>query len=233
MRLSEGSLYPIDTRLRPSGSQGPLVSSSTGFVQYHRERAMLWERQALLRARPVAGDLALGKAVLEQLHATRYPQRLPPQARAETHAMRLRIAATLGRQSDAILNVKAGRGALVDIEFTVQFLLLAYAGNRAALQQTSTRAALLALGQEHILSTQHTRVLLRAYSFFRLLEARLRIVHDRPIAAIDFSGDAGERLARRMGFAAGRRPAQRLRRVYEQTTAAVRRVYNLTFKVKC
>ena len=229
LHVSEGVLYPIDTRLRPSGAQGPLVSSATGFTQYHRARAMLWERQALLRARPVAGDLQLGERILQGLADVRYPAALASDAGAEIHRLRSRMLQELARKQAGQFNVKTGRGGLVDLEFVVQYLQLKHAHAHPCLQVTSTGQAIAALGTAKIWGGKRMDAIQKAYKFLRLLENRLRIVHDRPITAVELDGPLALPLARRMGYPPRGHAQARLRRDYQRVTDRVARLYDQIF----
>jgi len=228
-RLSEGVLYPIDTRLRPSGAQGPLVSSANGFQNYHRDRAMLWERQALLRARPVAGDIALGNAVLQALDPVRYPADLAEGAAAEVHRLRQRMEKEIGKEGADVANIKSGKGGLVDLEFAIQLLQMRHAHAHPALKVTGTAAALAALSEVQLIAPRKSRQLLAAYRFLRLLESRLRIAQDKASTAINFADPMALKLARRMGYARGGAPVNSLRDDYERVTALLRRFYTTVF----
>lgn len=221
----EGPLYNIDTRLRPSGNQGPIVSSARGFVDYHRRHAMLWERQALLRARPVAGDVPWGAQLLAELEAVRYPPRLPPDAAAEIHRVRRRMEEELAQESGGHSNVKTGRGGLTDILFVCQYLVLRHGHRHPWLRVLDTPSQLDALKTTGLLSSRRHQVLRRAYRFLRYLENRLRMVEDKPVDSVRMGGPALAVLARRMGYAPGRYAGRQLQRDYERATEAVRRVY--------
>ncbi|HET9679061.1 MAG TPA: bifunctional [glutamate--ammonia ligase]-adenylyl-L-tyrosine phosphorylase/[glutamate--ammonia-ligase] adenylyltransferase [Gammaproteobacteria bacterium] len=124
-----GVLYDVDTRLRPSGSSGLLVTSLAAFEHYQRQSAWTWERQALLRARPVAGDIALG----EQFWRLRRELLCrPPDVQTLTRdvvAMRERMRRETGRAPDAAFDIKQDAGGLTDLEFLVQYLVLRHAHN--------------------------------------------------------------------------------------------------------
>ncbi|MGH7125344.1 MAG: hypothetical protein ACREFI_13290, partial [Stellaceae bacterium] len=125
--LREGFLYRIDTRLRPSGSAGPLVVSFEALQAYHAREARLWERQALLKARPVAGDAALfEKAYAQVLEPSIFRPIDRPKAAQEMLAMRDRMEREIAGESPGRYNSKLGRGWLVDVEFAVQFLQLVH-----------------------------------------------------------------------------------------------------------
>ncbi len=120
----EGYVYQIDTRLRPSGNQGPLVTSLDAFERYHRQSAQLWERQALTKARVVAGPQALARQITELIRQIVYESPLPPGLREEIHRLRARMETEIARESAEHFNIKTGRGGMVDVEFLVQYLQL-------------------------------------------------------------------------------------------------------------
>ncbi|MGY0236517.1 bifunctional [glutamine synthetase] adenylyltransferase/[glutamine synthetase]-adenylyl-L-tyrosine phosphorylase [Longispora urticae] len=133
----------IDAGLRPEGRQGPLVRSLTAYRQYYAKWAQVWEVQALLRARPVAGDPELGAEFVALADKVRYPaQGLTPAQVTEIRRIKARVdGERLPRGADPATHVKLGRGGLADIEWTVQLLQL-----RHGVRGTSTLAALAALG---------------------------------------------------------------------------------------
>src|SRR6266699_3052049 len=120
----EGIAYRIDTRLRPSGNQGPLVSSLEAFAAYHRTGARLWERQALIKARVVAGAPALGARLEAIVAEFVYGHGLSPAEVAEIAGVRARIERERGSADGEGVNIKTGRGGLIDVEFLVQMLQL-------------------------------------------------------------------------------------------------------------
>ena len=197
---------------------------------------MLWERQALLKARPVAGDLALGEHVLADLSPMRYPDTVDEEKaasmRLEIRRVRSRMERELAQEARGQSNVKTGRGGLADIEFIVQFLQLQHAARYPSLQVTSTLLAIAALKEAHLLGDRETRLLTHAYHFLRELENRLRVVHDRNIAAIAFDGPMGVTLARRMGYPKRLQAAAALKRDYMRVTSRVRRLYERIFDME-
>lgn len=202
LHLPEGQLYNIDTRLRPSGMQGPLVSSASGFVDYHRQHAMLWERQALLRARWVAGDAALAEAILLALDTWRYPTTLPEDAHLQMHRMRLRMQQEQQPQttgSPTSVNIKSGIGGLVDFEFAVHALQLQYAHLSPKLKTPQTTQALSAMVQMGFVGAAMAQKAQKAYWFVRRLENALRIVHGQASSVVDFNHPNAQALARRVG----------------------------------
>ncbi len=228
--LEEGPLYAIDTRLRPSGHQGPLVSSAAGFVQYQREHAALWEHQALVRARPVAGDLGLGARVLAEVDAVRYPAALPPAAAESIHAMRRRMEEE--RTRGTALDLKLSAGGITDVEFLVQYLVLRHAATRPALRVPGTLAGLRAAVLAGLVPSERGRMLEEAYRFLRLVENRLRMASDRAVSEVGRSEGELAALARRLGEGQGRGAGARLERRLEVTMRRVRRAFRATLGVR-
>ena len=225
LNLEEGPLYAVDIRLRPSGNQGPLVSSAQGFLRYHRQRAMLWEQQALLRSRAVAGNIDFGRFLLRSLADVRYPESLERGAHTEIDRLRTRMLLEAARERGSLVNIKQGRGALVDVEFIVEYLQLRFAHACPALRVPGTRAGLQALENETILSPPSLRTLKEAYEFLRRLENRLCMVYGRSAGEIELQGRSLEMLARRMGYGSGEKAGERLRQQYNHHTQKVRRIY--------
>ncbi len=234
MPLREGYLYKIDTRLRPSGNQGALVTSASGFARYHGGaggdapvRSQLWERQALLRARFAAGDAALFEEIREQVLVPAIWSRPADAAAlaAEIRRMRERIEAELGKEAERGPNPKAGRGGLIDVEFAAQYLQLAHGHAHPRLRTTATPVALARLREAGLLRDAHHRVLARGYEFLRRLDLRLRIVHDYAIDHLPQGRAALAQLARRLGYY-GEDPGARLTADYARVTGEVRRVFD-------
>lgn len=122
-----GRVYEIDMRLRPSGKSGLMVSPIDAFASYQREHAWTWEHQALVRARPVAGDTALGERFESVRQQTLGAVREPDKLAAEVRDMRLRMRQAKDRTTDEQLDVKQMPGGLIDIEFMAQFAALRHA----------------------------------------------------------------------------------------------------------
>jgi glutamate-ammonia-ligase adenylyltransferase len=231
--LREGVLYKIDTRLRPSGNQGALVTSAEGFARYHmgggaspQVRSQLWERQALLRARFVAGDAALFEEIRDRVLAP--VVYAPPPDRdalaAEIRRMRERIELEVGREATRGRNPKAGRGGLVDVEFAAQFLQLAHGHAHPEIRTPTTPVALQRLREAGLLRDPAYQALAGGYDFLRRLELRLRIVHDYTIDHLPAPGRALRQLARRSGYH-GEDPSVRLMADYARVTEDVRRAF--------
>ena len=223
--LREGALYRIDTRLRPSGSAGPLVISFPALQTYHAREARLWERQALLKARPVAGDEALFlRAQAQVLEPSLFRPMDRATAAQELLAMRERMEREIAAESAGRYNSKLGRGGLSDVEFAVQFLQLVHGAAHPQVRTASTPQALAALLETGLLPPPDHAPLLRGYRFLRRLESRLRIVRDRSVDHLPESGPELLRLARRMGYS-GAHAGEELLADYQRSTAEVRAAF--------
>ncbi len=219
-RTPRGRLYELDTRLRPAGSQGLLVSSLAAWRRYHAHDAQRWEQQALTRLRPVAGDGALGEAAARAAAAAVWAPH-PPRGIADAIAeMRERIERELGSRGD----LKAGKGGVIDVEFAAQCLQLAHGAAHPALRTPSTIAALAAAAAADVVDPGDAALLADGYRFLRRLEHRLRIVHDRPVHHLPEAPVELERLARRAGFPDGPRLARAVERWRDEIRAAYLRV---------
>lgn len=139
-----GKLYEVDTRLRPDGGKSLLVASLPAFIAYQRERAWTWEQQALVRARVVAGDAALGAAFARERVAVLCHPREPAQVAAEVARMRGEWRRQRDRSDARVLDLKQGPGALLDIQFLVQGLVLVHAHARPELAAEEAMPGLLA-----------------------------------------------------------------------------------------
>jgi glutamate-ammonia-ligase adenylyltransferase len=204
MRTPRGRLYEVDTRLRPSGSQGLLVTSLAGWQRYHAESAALWERQALIKLRPVAGDAKLGAEVARLATETVYgtpPESLPAIADAITK-MRQRIERELGGDKAAD-DLKVGAGGVIDVEFAAQYLQLAYGHAHPTLRTTSTVEALRAAARAGVAPARELELLDQGYRFLRGIENRLRVVNDQPVHRLPDTREELDKLARRSGFPDG------------------------------
>jgi [glutamine synthetase] adenylyltransferase / [glutamine synthetase]-adenylyl-L-tyrosine phosphorylase len=222
-----GTVFRVDLGLRPEGNKGPLVLSVSGLHDYYQHRGQLWERQALLRARPVVGDQALAQRVMQVIDAFVYATPIEPDIIDKITAMRQRIEHERVKEGESRWDIKVGRGGLVDIEFLVQLHQLLFGVTTPALRLTSTWDALEALEREGILPSREAQSLRAAYSFLRRVESALRIVDDRSINAIPDKQADQRRLARRLGYqdAAKPRAEQTMLADLQACTSQVRTLY--------
>ncbi|MBW8368506.1 MAG: bifunctional [glutamate--ammonia ligase]-adenylyl-L-tyrosine phosphorylase/[glutamate--ammonia-ligase] adenylyltransferase [Arenimonas sp.] len=160
-----GKLYEVDVRLRPDGAKGMLVSSLDSFSDYQRQRAWTWERQALVRARPIAGAPRVQAAFEAIRTQTLCQPRDHAALRTDVVAMRRRMRTELDRSSAARFDLKQGEGGLVDLEFLVQALVLEHAASHPSLvQPRGTPELLAALGEAGVLASDELAALLDAHA---------------------------------------------------------------------
>ncbi len=163
-----GVLYDIDTRLRPAGEAGPLVSSMSGFAKYQRNEAWTWEHQALVRTRVIAGSEGLGKrfAVIRRKALSR--ERDPAALQKEVREMRQRMRDSLDKSNDVSFDLKQGVGGIADIEFIVQYLVLRWSHQYPALLRWSDNIRQIeTLANEGLIPADDAAALTAAYKTYR------------------------------------------------------------------
>jgi [glutamine synthetase] adenylyltransferase / [glutamine synthetase]-adenylyl-L-tyrosine phosphorylase len=228
VQTREGHVYKIDTRLRPSGRSGSLVSSLAAFLRYHETSSQLWERQALIKARVIVAEPAFAETVAAVLDHVAYATEIDATGVAEIDRLRGRMEQELAHEQAGHFNIKTGRGGIVDIEFLVQMLQLRYGLQLSALRQRATLPALQALRACDILPEDDFAMLSRGYRFLRTLENRLRIERDQPVEALESGNEQLTSLARRLGYE-GEDAAARLLTDYQNQREAVRACYSRWF----
>ena len=223
----EGSAYRVDTRLRPTGSKGPLVQSAEAFRSYFTGQAETWERQALVNVRFVAGDPGVGRSLAGMLRSLIYRDDDPATLAAAVRSMRRRMEDELGKEEGKQYNIKQGPGGLVDIEFLAQYLQLRHGKDHPRLRVPGTLNALRALERERVLEGDDGRMVREAYLFLRRLESRLRIVANQSTSFLPRDPAKIRTLARRMGFPGEDDSAgTALLREYERMRGTVRSAFD-------
>ena len=220
----------MDVNLRPEGRNGPLTRTLASYAAYWDRWAEPWELQALIKARPVAGDRALGAAFCEAAAARVYPERLAPEAVAAIRRMKARVEKErLPARADPRLHLKLGPGGLADVEWTVQLLQLTRGGQDSTVRHPATLEALAALERAGAVEPLEARWLADAYRLCARLRNLGYLVSGRPTDALPADPAALERLARALAGAGG--PAgelgggrQRLLDGYLRATRRARRV---------
>ncbi len=227
-RTGEGVCYLIDARLRPSGNQGMLVTSLASFERYHATSAQVWERQALLRARPVAGGARLGRA-FEGLRLQILRRPAPADLGKELHRIRLRMESELAQETTRRRDFKTGRGGLLDVETVVQFLQLRHgAANPELLAVDGVVEHLTRLESLGLLAVDDARALRSGWQFLQLLSSRLRIVENRSISDLDEERGDLDSLALRLGYSSPQRAGGARRALledYRRHSGVIREVY--------
>jgi glutamate-ammonia-ligase adenylyltransferase len=196
MHTEEGYVYRVDLRLRPYGRAGELAHAISGLVDYYRNAASLWEIQALLKIRPVAGNLELGNEFVEQVRPIIRQLHSREEIVRSIEKMRTAAIRKIPRTSGA--DVKSGVGGLRDVEFLVQGLQLLYASDLPELVEGNTLVALEGLQQAGILPQPVSRQLRQDYLFLRRVEHYLQILEDRQIHALPRDPDELDALGKRI-----------------------------------
>src|SRR5262245_28638562 len=170
----QGSLFPVDANLRPEGRSGPLVRTLASHLAYYERWAKTWEFQALLKARPVAGDADLGARYMAAVTPLVWQAAQREDFVADVQAMRRRIVDNLP-PGGAEREIKLGPGGLRDIEFAVQLLQLVHGRADEALRDPATLPALAALAAGGYVGRQDAASLAEAYRFLRVVEHLLQL----------------------------------------------------------
>lgn len=222
----EGVLYRIDMRLRPSGHSGPLVTTLDAFSRYHLEEAMVWERQALTKARWVAGDRELSPGIEKILDKLTYARPAGEQEVSEIMRVRQRMEHEIADEGKGDnLDIKAGRGGLVDIEFVVQALQLVCGKKYPRIRSTSTFHALDSIRATGLVDEKQYNILRRSYLFYREIEDRSHLHSDRPDHRVPLDEEKVKPLARTLGYTGDGKTAGEFLRDVQDTRGQVRKVY--------
>jgi [glutamine synthetase] adenylyltransferase / [glutamine synthetase]-adenylyl-L-tyrosine phosphorylase len=221
----EPPLWEVDPNLRPEGKDGALVRTLDSHLQYYDRWAKSWEFQALLKARPIAGDADLG---------ARYAAGVAPKVWASSSrdgfvesVQRMRERVTENIPADEVdLQLKLGPGGLRDIEFTVQLLQLVHGANDASIRQPGTLPALKALAEHGYVGREEAADFARDYRILRVLEHRLQLDRLRRTHLMPFGQSELRTLARSSGLA---RTAQELNALWQTTRQRVRGLHQRLF----
>jgi glutamate-ammonia-ligase adenylyltransferase len=206
-RNADGYVFRVDLRLRPDPGSTQIAVSTAAALAYYESVGQNWERAALIKARPCAGDLAVGKALLTELVPFIWRKYLDYAAIADVHAMKRQIHAYRGHDEIAVEghNIKLGRGGIREIEFFVQTQQLIAGGRHPELRGRETLAMLATLADGGWIGADAARDLADAYGFLRTVEHRLQMVADEQTHVLPSDAQALDRFARFLGFA-GRDP---------------------------
>lgn len=199
-QTADGVVFKLDYRLRPDGEQGPLVPSLTACRRYYSQRAWVWEKQSLTKARFIGGNAVIGRAFAELVSETIYAQPLSDEGLGEIRAMRSRIEIERSNRSRPELSFKTCAGGLVDIEFAVQSLQMRHGHKHPSLRCTPTLGALTRLAARGILEESDQYWLRQDYLFLRRIESTLRRLNNTAISALPHEPLKQQLLAKRLGL---------------------------------
>lgn len=201
-RTADGYVFRVDLRLRPDPGATPLAISVEGALIYYESMGQNWERAALIKARPCAGDKAAGEAFLAEIRPFIWRKSFDYAAIADVAAIKRQINAVKGHGAIAVggHNLKLGRGGIREIEFFVQTQQLIAGGRDPRLRGRPTRAMLTMLNELGWISRATCDDLDRAYVFLRLVEHRIQMVHDEQTHTLPADDEGLARIARLTGF---------------------------------
>ncbi|MFF5668518.1 bifunctional [glutamine synthetase] adenylyltransferase/[glutamine synthetase]-adenylyl-L-tyrosine phosphorylase, partial [Streptomyces hygroscopicus] len=220
----EGTIWPVDANLRPEGRNGPLVRTLSSHLAYYQRWAKTWEFQALLKARPVAGDGALGQAYVDALAPMVWQAAERENFVPDVQQMRRRVVENIPA-AEVERELKLGPGGLRDVEFAVQLLQLVHGRSDESLRSGTTLDALAALAAGGYVGRTDAAALDAAYRFLRTMEHRIQLYRLRRTHLMPEAEADQRRLGRSLGFrtdpvselgAAWRRHAREVRRLHEK-----------------
>ena len=222
----EGTIWPVDAALRPEGSAGPLTRTLASHRGYYERWAKTWEFQALLKARPVAGDLALGADYVDMVSPMVWQAVEREGFVGDTQAMRRRVLEHIpAREADRQL--KLGSGGLRDVEFAVQLLQLVHGRTDETLRAPTTLSAIAQLTQGGYVGRDDGEALHESYAFLRTLEHRIQLHQLRRTHVVPADEESLRRLGRSMGFV--KEPDVALDKAWQHHRREVRRLHEKLF----
>src|SRR5574341_1232166 len=177
-KTGDGFVFRVDLRLRPEGQRGPLAQSLGGYEIYYESWGQTWERSALLKARPVAGDEGVGREFMHRITPFVYRIYLDYGAIAEIRDMKQKINSDVEQKGRTHRDVKLGYGGIREIEFVIQALQLIYAGRDRTLRERNALKALHTLSRKGLITYQEHEALSKAYVFLRTVEHRIQVLDD-------------------------------------------------------
>ncbi len=219
---AEGTAFEIDTELRPEGKSGPITRSLDAYRAYYERWSDPWEHQALLRARPVAGDLDLGRDFLDLAVEMAYPDSLSDSEVAHIRTLKARMERErVPSRVDPRTHLKLGPGGISDVEWTVQLLQLRHGRRERLLRVPGTMSALDSLQDLGLIRSTHTTWLREGYNFLGEVRNALYLLRQRSVDVLPSSDVVRDRLALALGY--GRSSRQEFEEDYRRRTRRVRR----------
>ncbi|MEU6058126.1 bifunctional [glutamine synthetase] adenylyltransferase/[glutamine synthetase]-adenylyl-L-tyrosine phosphorylase [Streptomyces sp. NPDC047097] len=222
----EGAIWPVDANLRPEGRNGPLVRTLSSHLAYYQRWAKTWEFQALLKARPVAGDANLGTAYMEAVSPLVWGAAERENFVTDVQKMRRRVVDNIPVHH-VDRELKLGPGGLRDVEFAVQLLQLVHGRSDATLHSGTTLDALAALAAGGYVGRADAAQLDEAYRFLRTMEHRIQLHRMRRTHLVPEDEKDLRRLGRSMGLRT--EPVTALNKEWRRHAAVVRRLHEKLF----
>jgi glutamate-ammonia-ligase adenylyltransferase len=219
---SFGVLYEVDMRLRPHGNAGALLTHASSFVEYHQQNRQTWERQMMTRVRVIMDDDILGAESLAKISPFIFGQYDEDELKSDILEMRIRVENEKGKQANT-LNVKQGRGGIMDIDFICHYFQLLHGDEKPQFRSSSTRIILQELQQSEILGLSESDILLKSYDFLKRIETCVRLFDLKAISALQVDGKMMRAICRAMGFSDN---IDQFQHAYSQVTNQVREIFH-------
>ena len=226
----EGTLFKVDLRLRPDGVSGALAGSFEEIIHYYHLRGRMWERLALLKARPIAGNIKTGTMLLRNLQGfiLGKGEQEGPLIQETIHSIKQSIHKKMVQRGETERNVKLGTGGIREIEFIVQSLQLQFGGTMKQIRERNTLKAIQRLKEFSLLSPSSHKVLTESYIFLRNLEHKLQMVDELQTHQLPQKVEELAKCAIRMGFRhqkSHKETASPLMERYQEVTGNVHELY--------
>ncbi|WP_344563127.1 bifunctional [glutamine synthetase] adenylyltransferase/[glutamine synthetase]-adenylyl-L-tyrosine phosphorylase [Streptomyces axinellae] len=223
---AEGTIWPVDANLRPEGRNGPLVRTLSSHLAYYQRWAKTWEFQALLKARPMAGDPALGFEYVDAVSPMVWQASERDNFVTDVQQMRRRVVASIPA-AQVERELKLGPGGLRDVEFAVQLLQLVHGRSDVTLRSPTTLEALDALAAGGYVGRQDAAAMDAAYRFLRTMEHRIQLYQMRRTHLMPEAEADQRRLGRSLGYRS--EPVTELHKAWRRHASAVRRLHEKLF----
>ena len=221
---AEGYVYRVDLRLRPEG-MGGIAAPLDGFERYYQSRLRTWERLALLKAWPVAGNRALGAAFLEMARPFVYDLPFDDKALEEVRGMKRQIDEKMSARQQRDRNVKLGAGGIREIELITQCIQVRHGGVIPEIRERNTLKALSALCKHSLMPVDECATLTKAYTFLRDVENKLQMVNDAQTHSLPRDHEELNTCARLLGYSG----AEQFLYDYQHHTGHVKRIFENRF----
>jgi glutamate-ammonia-ligase adenylyltransferase len=196
----DGQAFRVDLRLRPDGTQGQLALALLAYEAYYTRFGQTWERMALLKARPIAGDARLGAAFMALVQPFVYQRHLDREGLQRIQDKKREIDVQIADKAQSHSNVKLGLGGIREIEFFIQILQLIYGGRYPELQDRQSLSALAKLQATGLLAPEVATTLRERYIYLRRLEHRLQMEQGSQTHTLPRQESSRQRLARQYDF---------------------------------
>ncbi|OGL40548.1 MAG: hypothetical protein A3C43_01420 [Candidatus Schekmanbacteria bacterium RIFCSPHIGHO2_02_FULL_38_11] len=227
----QGNVFRLDLRLRPEGRSGDMVNSLRSMEIYYESWGQTWERQMLLKAKPVAGDMELGRDFSELVKPFIYRKHLDFQAIQEIKEMKEKINLSVSSRGEMLNDVKLGYGGIREVEFFIQALQLIYGGRDEKIIDANTLKALKKLCENKYISADEHTTLVKGYTFLRMVEHRIQLLEGRQEHSFPSEEKKLKKFARKVGYFPEREADEKERFLndYKFFTNEIRKIFDKLF----